>query len=356
MKKIVQIIPTFCMGGAEIMCENLINELLKTDVNVIAVSLYDKKTPITDRLESKGVDVRYLGKRKGLDLSMISKLKTIFKQEKPDVVHSHSNAMQYVVPAALMAKVKKKIHTVHSMASKELGKPAKIAAKFFYRYCGVTPVALSDVIRDSVVDLYKLPRENIPVVFNGTDLAKCILKTDYAYGDVFTFLHIGRFAPEKNHAMLLRAFKTFHSRYPNAKLQLIGDGEKRGEMEKYVTDNCLTDSVEFLGIQSDVHTFLQLADVFVLPSIYEGIPLTLTEAMGTGLPIIATRVGGIPDMLVNEESALLIDVDEQALVDAFEEMYFDKELRNSLGINALRRAKVFSSTEMKNKYLALYTG
>ena len=352
--KVLQIIPTFGMGGAEIMCENLINELRKSDLEIIAISLYDKRTPITKRLEENGVDIRYLGKRKGLDLSMVFKLKKIFSKEKPDIVHSHLNAMQYVVPAASMSGVKKRVHTVHSLASKELEKPAKIAAKLFYKRFNVVPVALSETIRESVVDLYKLPLDRVPVVFNGTDMSKCILKSDYSAGEIFTIVHIGRFASEKNHAMLLRSFKAFHKKYPMTKLQLIGDGEKRAEIEAYVTDNDLTDCIELLGIQSSVHGFLNGADVFTLPSVYEGIPLTLTEAMGTGLPIVATRVGGIPDMLVDEESALLIGVDESELVNAFERLYLDGDLRKRIGINAKLGSVAFSAKEMAKKYMDVY--
>ena len=242
--KIIQVIPDLCLAGAQIMCENLINEFVTRGHSVSVISLYKKNTHITERLEEKGVKIYYLDKQKGLDLSMIPKLKKIFLKEKPDVVHSHLNAMQYVVPAAFMAGIKKKVHTIHSVASKEFGKLAKFAAFIFYRLFNVVPVALSDAVRDSIVNVYKLSPGSIPVVFNGTDMSKCISKTDYSRGDMFTIVHVGRFSTEKNHAMLLRAFKRFHYKYPATKLQLIGDGKKRSEIETYIIENSLTDSVE----------------------------------------------------------------------------------------------------------------
>lgn len=352
--KILQITPTLCMGGAETMCENLTNNLIKLGQEVVVISLYDRKTPISERLESNGVKIHYLGKKKGLDFSMISKLKKIMKAEKPDVVHSHNNSMQYVVFAAMLAKIKNRVHTVHSVAQRELGTLAKKLAKHYYKRHKLVPVALSENIKNTVIDVYGLPENKIHVVLNGVDFSRCTPKNDYSAKDNFTVLHIGRFADVKNHPMLLSAFKSFHEVAPNSRLRLIGDGEGRAECERFVEENGLTECVEFLGIQSNVYGFLHDADIFTLPSKYEGIPMTLIEAMGTALPIVATNVGGIPDMLVNEESALLVDADEKQLCDAFIKLYSDSALRERLGESALEASKRFSAEEMARKYIEVY--
>lgn len=277
--KVLQITPTLCMGGAETMCENLTNNLIKLGVDVVVVSLYDRHTPISERLEKNGVKIIYLGKKSGLDLSMVSKLKRVMKEEKPDVVHSHNNTMQYAVLAAMLAKIKCRVHTVHSVAQQELGKLAKKVAKHYYRRHGLVPVALSDNIKNTVMDVYGLPEEKIPVVLNGVDFSRCDAKKDYEAAEPFTILHIGRFADVKNHSMLLSAFKNFHEKIPASRLCLIGDGERRADCERFVEENGLSECVEFLGIQSNVYGFLHKADVFTLPSKYEGIPMTLIEAM-----------------------------------------------------------------------------
>lgn len=352
--KVLQITPTLCMGGAETMCENLTNNLIKLGIEVVVVSLYDKHTPISERLEKNGVKIHYLGKKSGLDISMISKLKRVMKEERPDVIHSHNNAMQYAVPAAIFAKIKRRVHTVHSVAQQELGKPAKIMAKHFYKRRNLVPVALSENIKNTVIEVYKLPRDRIPVVLNGVDFSRCARKECYESSDNFTILHIGRFADVKNHSMLLSAFRSFHEKVPSGKLRLIGDGEGRAECEKFVEENGLTECVEFLGIQSNVYGFLHDADIFTLPSKYEGIPMTLIEAMGTALPIVATNVGGIPDMLVNEESALLVDADEKQLCDAFIKLYSDSALRERLGESAFEASKRFSAEEMARRYAEIY--
>lgn len=350
---IVQVIPEFGLAGAETMCENLTYELVKLGHKVTVISLFDYHSAITERLENAGVDIRYLGKKRGLDLSMIRKIKRVLKETKADVIHTHRYCAEYAVPAAILAGVKHRVHTVHNIAEKENGKKARKLNKFFFKHCHVVPVALSELIRDSIVREYKLSKDKIPVIFNGIDLSRCIPKTEYSVNGNFKILHIGRFSEQKNHIGLVRAFKLFHDKHIDSELWLIGDGEKKGEIEKYVEDNGLISSVKFLGLQSNVYGYLHDSDIFTLPSNYEGIPMTLIEAMGTGLPIVATAVGGVPDML-DEESALLINVNDSAIAAAYEKYYLNKELRICHGVNVVGLSKRFSSWEMASRYCEFY--
>lgn len=354
--KIVQVMPEFGLAGAEIMCENLTCELSKAGHTVLVVSLYDYHSPITERLEATNIDVRYLDKRLGLDLSMIKKLRNLFKIEKPDVVHTHRYVMQYVIPAAIMAGVKTRVHTVHNIAKKENNNLARKLAKFFYKWCRVTPVALSELIQDSIVEEYGLKKEQIPVILNGIDISKCIPKNNYKITGMAKLLHIGRFSEQKNHKGLIEAFKILHDMNPNSELQLIGDGEKKSEIDQLVEENSLAKHVKFLGLQSDVYGYLHEADIFVLPSLYEGVPMTLIEAMGTGLPVVATAVGGVPDMLVNGESAILTPVDDKGVADALCRLVGNRRLRERLGHAALAISEQFSSKKMAEKYVKTYTG
>ncbi len=352
--KIIQIIPEFVLAGAETMCENLTYELIKLGHEVIVISMYDHRSAITERLEHKGVDIRYLHKKAGFDFSMITKMKKIFKDEKPDVIHTHLYLMPYAIPAAVLSGIKRRVHTVHNEADKENSKNARRLYSFFYKFCGVTPVALSEIIRDSIEKEYKIPQEEIPVILNGIDLANCIEKKDYSIKCKFKILHIGRFTEQKNHLRLLESFKIFHQKNHQSELLLIGDGEKRAEAENYVETHNLQDSVCFLGLQSDVYTYLCDADIFTLPSDYEGVPITLIEAMGTGLPIVATSVGGVPDMLVNGESAILCDKDAHEIACAFEDLYISEDKRKRLGMMAKTESIAFSSAKMAREYSQIY--
>ena len=159
---------------------------------------------------------------------------------------------------------------------------------------------------------------------------------------------------QKNHQGLVEAFSIFHQAYPNSKLQLIGDGENRKDIEDLVKQKGLSDVVSFLGLQDNVYAYLHDADIFTLPSLYEGIPMTLIEAMGTGLPIVATHVGGIPDMLTNGESALLAEVNSQLIANAFLQLAVDEEKRKTLGEKAKQQSVKFSAKIMAEEYLMVY--
>lgn len=351
---VVQVMPEFGLAGAETMCENLTYELTKLGHKVTVVSMYDYHSAITDRLEKSGIDVRYLGKKPGLDIAIIPRIKKILKEVHADVVHTHRYCAQYAVPAAMLAGVKRRIHTVHNVAEKENGKLARKLNNFFFKHCHLIPVALSELIRDSIVKEYGINKDKIPVIYNGIDLSKCLPKTDYSIYGNFKILHIGRFSEQKNHAGLLKAFKLFHDNHSDSELWLIGDGEKKTEIERYVAENNLDKSVKFLGLQSNVYGYLHDADMFTLPSNYEGIPMTLIEAMGTGLPIVATAVGGVPDMLVNQNSAILTDVNVDLVALAFEKCYLNPNMRCQYGHKAKERAWLYSSQNMCKNYLSIY--
>lgn len=353
--KIIQVIPYFCFGGAEAMCENLTYALKKLGHTVKVVCLYNEHTPISDRMEAAGISITYLDKKLGLDISMIPKLQTIFREEKPDVVHTHLDVIKYAVPAAKLAGVKQCVHTVHSVAHKEAeGLLQKIVNHLFYHWAWSIPVALSTEVQQTVREFYHLPVEKIPVVMNGIDLSRCIPKTDYRLSEPIRLLHVGRFDTPKNHKGLLRSFAELRTFCPQVHLTMVGDGQLRESIEALAEELGLRGGVTFAGMQENVYPFLHEADIFLLPSSYEGMPMTIIEAMGTGLPIVATAVGGVPDMIRNEESGLLVPCDSEAVAEACYRVIRDEDFRKNLGQAALKDSSRFSSLEMADNYLKIY--
>lgn len=353
--KIMQVIPYFCFGGAETMCENLTYALRERGEDVVVVCLYDEHTPIAKRMEEAGVRIRYLDKKLGLDLSMVPKLYKIMKEERPDVVHTHLNVIKYAVLAARLAGIRRCIHTVHNVADKEAeSRSQQIINKLYFHLGWSVPVALSALVRETIEDFYGLSQEQVNVIFNGIDLNKCTPKTCYAFGETVTILHIGRFNQQKNHVGLLRIFRKLHEAHPNLRLQMVGGGELQEDMEHLAKELGIQEWVRFCGLQSDVHPYLNHADLFLLPSVYEGMPMTLIEAMGTGLPIVATSVGGVPDMLTDGQSALLAPCQEEALTAACETLLGDEALRRSLGRSALEASQRFSAAYMAEQYILAY--
>jgi glycosyltransferase involved in cell wall biosynthesis len=353
--KILQVIPYFCFGGAETMCENLTYALKSLGHEVCVVSLYPDRTPISARMEEAGVQITYLDKKLGLDVSMIPKLTKIIRQQKPDVVHTHLDVIKYAVAAAKLAGVRKCVHTVHNVADKEAeGKLQKIINSVYFKLGWSVPVALSPQVQGTIVDFYCMKAQQVPVIYNGVDLSRCLPKKDYRAEEVLKVIHVGRFNEQKNHRRLLEAFQMLTQSFPNAQLLLLGDGELMDETQQYTRELQLENKVSFLGSQSNVYPYLHEADIFVLPSDYEGMPMTIIEAMGTGLPIVATAVGGVPDMLSDGQSGLLTECTPEAVCRACAKLASDETLRKNLGTQAKQDSLRFSAQYMAQQYVKEY--
>jgi len=355
--KILQVIPYFCFGGAETMCENLTYVLTAMGHSVTVVSLYNEKTPIARRMEEAGIRILYLDKKLGLDVSMIPKLMKIIRQEKPDVVHTHLTVIKYAVISAKLCGIRRCIHTVHNVAREEAeGRLQQVMNTFFFRLGWCVPVALSPEVRRTIVSFYGMKEERVPMIYNGVDLGKCLPKTDYGLKKPTVLLHVGRFNEQKNHKGLLEAFSRILKSHPDCCLQLIGDGNLEEETKQYAEALGIGEKVLFLGNQSNVYPFLQNADVFLLPSRYEGMPMTIIEAMGTGLPIVASAVGGVPDMMTDGESGMLVSCEPEAVAQAVCTLLESEDLRQTIGQAAKAKSVEFSAAHMACAYSEIYEG
>ena len=354
--KILQVIPYFCFGGAETMCENLTYALAAMGHEVTVVSLYNEQTPIARRMEQAGVRILYLDKKLGLDLSMIPKLMKIMRREKPDAVHTHLDVIKYAVAAARLCGIRRCVHTVHNVAHKEAeGRLQKWLNTVYFKLGLSVPVALSPEVRNTIVSFYGLKEEQVPMIYNGVDLGKCLPKKDYDLSNPAQLLHIGRFNEQKNHKGLLDAFAQILKTCPGCCLELIGDGSLQEEIKQYADSLGLREKVFFLGSQTNVYPYLQDADIFLLPSIFEGMPMTIIEAMGTGLPVVASAVGGVPDMLEDGKSGMLVSCDPEEVARAVLMLLEQKDLRETLGANALRDSKRFGAEHMAQCYCDVYS-
>ena len=337
------------------MVESLSYALIRQECAVLVVVLQSGETILTERMRKKGVDLRILGKRPGLDLLVVRRLAAIMRDFQPDVVHSHLPILQYVVPAARKAHVGNLVHTVHNMAKKETSSNLKrLLSRRYYRNGSVVPVALSEVTKRSVEDVYGLDASQVAIVANGIDLEAYEPKRDYSLSVPTRISHIGRFEEQKNHAALVDAAAQLKADGFDAVFDLYGVGSLMEEIKGAVAKKGLESEFSFHGLTDNVPNALGKADLFVFPSVYEGMPMVLVEAMAAGLPIVASAVGGIPDMLQDGKSALLCEPDAVSVVTAVERLLSDEGLRKSLGMAARERAADFSSDAMARAYLGIY--
>ncbi len=351
--KIIQVMPEFGLAGAEVMAESLAYGLKAEGHEVLMISFYCMHTAITERLEKNGIRIEYLGKKKGFDVSIVFKMRKIMKDFKPDIVHTH----RYVLPYAFLASAGlnvKRVHTVHNIAEKEVPKKQLLMQKILFRKFGVVPVAITPITQKSIEDYYGLNQSEVPLVYNGIDLTQCIAKRNTRIVPPVKVLHVGRFAPQKNHEMMVEAFADVLKVCPGCELALVGDGDLVDCVKQKVKELGIEKEVRFVGLLDKVYEKMSESDIFILPSNYEGMPITLIEAMATGLPIVATSVGGVPDMIENKKSGLLVEVAESEIANAIEALIKDDTLRETVSQGAIHKAAQFSLENMTRAYINLY--
>lgn len=351
----MQFMPQFGLAGAETMCENLTYELINQGHNVCVVSFYDYHSPITCRLEQKGVPLVYLYKKSGFDFGVIKKVRNAIKEFRPDILHTHLYILKYVALASVGLPIKGIVHTVHNIAQKENNAVDRFINRILFKKKNIVSVALSNEIRKTIHEVYKLPINNIPVVFNGVTLNAKYRKDDYSPGNKIQIINIGRYTNVKNQLTLIEAVKRLHANDYHIKLDIYGDGPLKAQInqkirelnaEEYIHENGLTDNVTDKLINSDI---------FVLPSIYEGMPMTIIEAMAVGLPVVASNVGGIPDMIKDNKNGLLCGTDIDSIYYCILRLIKDNSLRETIGKNAVSQATTFSSKHMANSYFKIYS-
>jgi glycosyltransferase involved in cell wall biosynthesis len=343
------------------MATNLARRLRRSGHVVCVVSMFAPSGTANEReLAADGVEVHFLGKRHGLDPRMIPRVARAVAAFRPDVIHTHLGVLKYLLPA-LAGRPRPVVHTLHNVAEREVERPSRVLQYLAFR-SRVVPVAIGEAVADSVRRVYRLPA--CRVIRNGiavSDFAPQPRARDEVRAalelpqDAPVFLAVGRFEPQKDHATAIRAFASERLRAARAHLVLAGDGPLRPEAERLARALGAEDRVRFLGVRSDVPRLLAAADAFVLASRWEGNPLAVMEAMAAGRPVVATRVGCVPELVPAAAGRLVEPGDPIALEAAVLELARDREVARGLGLHAAEIARTrFDISGMARAYEALY--
>jgi len=166
---------------------------------------------------------------------------------------------------------------------------------------------------------------------------------------------VGRLSVEKGHRYLLDAAPVLAPRIPHLRIVLLGEGRERPQLERQTARLGVQEQVLFAGFRSDVQSWIQACDVIVNPSLTEGMPNAVLEAMALGTPVVATAVGGVPDLITDQESGLLVvPGDPPALAGAVYSLWADSSLALRLAKNAQARVRDYSPEEQSRLLLDLY--
>ena len=263
------------------------------------------------------------------------KLRKEIKRLKIDLVHSNSRTTQ--VLGSLLSRYSGKPHifTCHGFF-----KP-KLSRRMFPCW-GQGLIAISREVKEHLISDFKLDEKNISVINNGIDVqnfgdfsARKKLREDLGIGDVFLIGIIARLSDVKGHIYLIQAMQRVLQSFPSAKLLIVGQGRMENILIKQVNDLGIKDNVLFLAQSSDTKNMLAAMDVFVMPSLQEGLGLALMEAMAQGLAVVGSAVGGIKTLIKDKVNGLLVEpADPVALAEAIAQLLSDASLRDNLGANA----------------------
>ena len=215
----------------------------------------------------------------------------------------------------------------------------------------------SALLKDFLVSRYKLPCHRITVALNGVDTDFFQPSPNGRPQGPPVLLSVARLVPDKDHDTLLRAFARLAQRHPEAQLRLVGNGPRRQVLEQKVQNLGLSGQVKFLPPEPDLRSLYHQADLFVLSSRAEALPNVILEAMAAGLPVVATRVGGVPEAVVPEATGLLVDPgDDTGLAGALARLLDDPAARRAMGRAARQRVlDHFSFPAMVNRHQDLWS-
>lgn len=358
--RVMLVVPQLYTGGVQKLAIDLASKIDRSQVELRLLSLAPRSGQIfEEKADELGLDVTYLSKRKGVDLSVIPQIFRAIREFKPDVLHANQRTVTYLLLPMLLCRVKRRFYAVHSLADRDAHGIDRWMLKLANRFFGLKLIAISDFCKQSIVDVYHVNPSSVSCVYNGVDLdsfARCA-PYEQMREDEIRFISIGSFLPLKNKALMLDAFKLVHDKYPHTRLVLLGDGVQRKEIEAQAVSLGIDQVVTFLGNVGNVAEELEKAHIYLMSSDYEGLPVVLLEAMAAGLPIITTKAGGSVDVVKDGVNGILTEVgDCAAFAQAMERLTQDRALRLRYANGSLSESKKYSLEKMAENYLELYLG
>jgi glycosyltransferase involved in cell wall biosynthesis len=346
----MHVIETLEMGGAENVVADLANHCDSRFVPFICC--LDRSGPIAERLRD-GIPVFELRKSPGNDYTLPFRLARLMRANRIRVAVSHDwGTYLETVTARRLSGADKMIHVVHGdfwpyppgIAS-GLKRWLRRRAERLFSADVAEFVAVSEGVRHAVACQTGIPEKRIRIIHNGVTIperppsspeplkrSEGIATTECVIGSV------GRLATVKNYPLLLNALTRLKTSAIRFRCVLVGDGEDRASLESLSKRLGLEEQVIFLGQREDARDWLNAFDVFVLPSRYEGISRALLEAMAAGLPVVASRVGGNPEVVIEGETGFLCpDDNPDLLAAALLRLMKDERLRKQLGEKGYER-------------------
>ena len=372
---ILLIIGSSGIGGGEKVFYSLLKYLNKDKYSIFVAC--PPGGAMIDNFKEHAQEVRTFNFMNWLNPCTIISLKRYMKEKRISMVHTHMyNADFMGTIAARLSGVPVRICTVHGYnftvtGQRDLQSVRNRFFSFIYRAVYILAGNVIAVCRALEKDLVtrrgiKVPKNIITVIYNGIDYAE--MESNGANAVANSIIDSGSqligvisgFDRVKGHRVLLKAIPAVTSRHPNVKFLLVGDGKDRDKVEMLAVRDGITKNIVFMGVVRNVSSVILACDFIVLPSLYEGFPLVVLEAMFLGKPVVATRVGGVPEIVQEDVTGYLVPPNDYVgLSKAIIKMLDDKALASRMGVRAkeLMREKFgdrFKAQEMVRETETFY--
>lgn len=355
------------VGGMENGLVNLINRMPVERFRHAVVCL-THSTEFANRIQPGDVDVIELHKKPGKDLSIYPRFLRLMRKLKPQILHTRNLGTIDLAPIGALARVPIRVHGEHGWSADD-PKGLNPRHRLIRRLCDWSIsqyVAVSADIAQWLGDVIAVRTSKVRHICNGVDIdkfssvgAKAVLPFEGG-DDRFVIGSIGRMDPIKNFDLLLDAIAQLVAHHKNLRdvirVVLVGDGPELSPLRQRAQSLGVSDIVYFPGARSDVADIMRCMDLFVLPSRNEGISNTVLEAMASGLPVIATNVGGNPELVADCETGALIEAnDAQAIAQAITRYLGNHRLLRDHGLAARESVeRRLSLPSMVTSYQEMY--
>jgi sugar transferase (PEP-CTERM/EpsH1 system associated) len=364
---VTHVIHQLATGGMENGLVNLINHMDPARVRHSVVCMTNA-TAFRERIRTPNVGIVEIHKNPyGRDFSAQRRVYSALRTLKPDVLHTRNLTGLDAVLPGFLARVPARLHGEHGRdmsdpdgTNKKFILLKKLHAPFIHRW-----VCVSRDLAHSLVERVHIPTAQISHICNGVDLSRFTKPaargpiSDFSDDQSVVFGTVGRLQDVKEQWLLIEALVHLRALSKNAhraRVVIVGDGPMRERLEKSIEETGTQAQVLLAGSSDDVPSWLRTLDVFCLPSRAEGISNTILEAMASGLPVIATQVGGNPELVAEGETGMLVPhSNATALAGAMARMLDDPALRRKYAQASHTRAHTeFSIETMVRRYTELY--
>jgi glycosyltransferase involved in cell wall biosynthesis len=326
----------------------------------------DELGPLGRELRGEGFTVEVLQRQSGIDLACVRRLAALARREGAGLLHAHQYTPFFYcrAPGPLWPRPPV-LFNEHGRFYPDLPNRKRMVFNRLFLRRQDRVVAVGESVKRALIDNEGIPPARIDVIYNGVRL------DDFAAGgelrrevraelgidpSVPVAIQVARLDYLKDHCTAVRTAERIRQKLPGFQLLVVGEGPERPKIEAEIAVRKLAGCVRLLGLRTDVRRLLAAADLFLLTSISEGIPVTLIEAMGARLPVVSTAVGGIKEVVRPEETGLVAPAgDDAGLAAACLRLLANRGQARSLGDAGRRRAEaMFSEDEMHAQYVRLY--